>query len=428
MKTLSSNSYKGSKDLYPEDKQVQNYIFETWAKTCQQFGFLEYGAPLLEPIEVYLAKSGEELASQQTYTFTDRGDRQVAIRPEMTPTISRMVAAKRQELSYPARLFSIANFMRYERPQKGREREFWQLNADTFGDDSIYADIEILTLSAQVMFNFGATPDMFDIRINDRRLINQITEDFLGLDSATGKKLIRLLDLKDRMSSEELDQELAKIISDNSAINKLKDLLQNPDLDSLPDEIKNGQNYQNIAKILEELKKQGITNARFDLFLMRGLDYYTGTVFEVFDTDPTNNRSLFGGGRYDGLVSYFGAEPISAVGVAPGASTCLEFIKGHKLMPEYQPLTKVMIIPVDGNNSAATSLAQALRAQDINVEIDYTDRKLAKKIKIANKKSISKLIFIGQEEVDNKEYKLKDLNNGQEQTLNLENLIVEFKK
>lgn len=163
MSLLSNQPYKGTRDWYPEDKRVQNYIFAQWKRTAEKFGYEEYGAPLLEPIEVYAAKSGQELVGEQTYRFVDRGDREVAIRPEMTPTISRMVAARRQELAYPARLFSIANFMRYERPQKGREREFWQLNVDIFGADTIYADAEIISFGATLMKEFGASDEMFKI-------------------------------------------------------------------------------------------------------------------------------------------------------------------------------------------------------------------------------------------------------------------------
>ncbi|HEX6415897.1 MAG TPA: ATP phosphoribosyltransferase regulatory subunit, partial [Candidatus Saccharimonadales bacterium] len=157
MSTLSSQPYKGTRDYYPADKRVQNYIFNNWRRIAQRFGYEEYGAPMLEPIDVYEAKSGQELANEQTYTFTDRGDRTVAIRPEMTPSISRMVAAKRQELAYPARLFSIANFMRYERPQRGREREFWQLNTDIFGVEGALPEAEIITMGAEFLKVFGAT-------------------------------------------------------------------------------------------------------------------------------------------------------------------------------------------------------------------------------------------------------------------------------
>ena len=151
MSTLSSQPYKGTRDYYPAEKRIQNYIFGMWRRVAENYGYEEYGAPMLEPLEVYAAKSGQELVNEQTYAFTDRGERQVAIRPEMTPTISRMVAARRQELAYPARLYSIANFMRYERPQRGREREFWQLNVDLFGADGVMAEAEIIEMGAEFM-------------------------------------------------------------------------------------------------------------------------------------------------------------------------------------------------------------------------------------------------------------------------------------
>ena len=180
MSTLSSQPYKGTRDFYPADKRVQNYIFATWKRIVQRYGYEEYGAPTLEPLEVYAAKSGQELANEQTYAFIDRGARTVAIRPEMTPSISRMVAAKRQEMAYPARLFSIANFMRYERPQRGREREFWQLNADIFGADGVLAEAEIITLGAAILKEFGAEDDMYTIKINNRKVINFMMSHYLN--------------------------------------------------------------------------------------------------------------------------------------------------------------------------------------------------------------------------------------------------------
>lgn len=420
---LSTQGYKGTRDLYPEDKQLQNLIFNNWHQTSRQFGFLEYGAPLLEPLEIYQAKSGDELANQQTYAFTDRGDRQVAIRPEMTPSVCRLVAAKRQELAYPARLYSVANFMRYERPQKGREREFWQLNADIFGDDSLYADAEILMLSWQILMNFGASQEMFEMRINDRRLINALMKDYLGLDADTSYQLIKLLDQKDKLPVAEFQAKLAELVTDQTALEKLQALLDNSELANFPDELKNTADYQNVVQILDILTAQGITNARFDIFLMRGLDYYTGTVFEVFDTHPDNNRSLFGGGRYDGLVGMFGAEPISAVGVAPGGSTCLEFIKLHDLAPSYVPATKYAILPLDNQEAAAFRLAKTLRQAGINVEIDFTDRKLAKKIKAADKKSMLGVIILGEQEVTSGRYGLKNIKTNQSVELELKDLI-----
>jgi histidyl-tRNA synthetase len=202
MSALSSQPYKGTRDYYPAEKRVQNYIFSTWKQVALSFGYEEYGAPLLEPLEVYAAKSGQELAGEQTYAFTDRGERTVAIRPEMTPSISRMVAARRQEMAYPARLFSIANFMRYERPQRGREREFWQLNVDIFGVEGALPEAEIITMGAKFLKAFGATDDMFIIKINNRKVINFMMSDYLGLDGVQSQLMVKLFDRKNKVTNE----------------------------------------------------------------------------------------------------------------------------------------------------------------------------------------------------------------------------------
>lgn len=414
---LSTESYKGTRDLYPIDKQLQNYIFDTWKKTSENFGFNEYGAPLLEKIEIYEAKSGEELVNDQTYTFTDRGDRKVAIRPEMTPTISRMVAAKRQELSYPARLYSIANFMRYERPQKGREREFWQLNADVFGDDTKYADLEIIMLSYQVMKNFGADDSMFEVKINDRRFITALIEKYLKIDQQTGYRLTKLFDQKDKLSKEVYEEMLRELVKDEEKIAKILNLTT-----EISAEIKELPEYKAVTELVADAKKLGVSNCRFDLFLMRGLDYYTGTVIEVFDTDESNRRSLFGGGRYDGLVSAFGVEPISAVGVAPGASTCLEFLKGHNLLPKYINSVNYLIASIGENEVDALKLAKSLRSKNLNVDLDLTDRKLDKKIKSADKKGVKQVIIVGEDEVKNQTFIVKNLETGVEQRLKAEDI------
>ena len=217
MSNLSTQSYKGARDYFPEDKRLQNYIFKVWHTTAQSFGYEEYGAPLLEPLDIYTAKSGQELAGEQTYLFTDRGGRQVAIRPEMTPSISRMVASRRQELPMPARLYSIANFMRYERPQRGREREFWQLNADLFGAEGPWADAEIIEFGYHSIMNFGAREDMFTVRVNNRQLINQLMSGFLGLDVIGAQMMTRLLDRKNKISPEAFREQAIEIFGSEEA-------------------------------------------------------------------------------------------------------------------------------------------------------------------------------------------------------------------
>ena len=424
MSALSSQPYKGTRDYYPEDKRIQNYIFNTWRTVSERFGYEEYGAPTLEPLDVYAAKSGDELANQQTYTFTDRGGRVVAIRPEMTPSVSRMVAARRQELPYPARLYSIANFMRYERPQRGREREFWQLNVDIFGIDEISADAEIVTMSSAIMKAFGANDNDYIIRINNRKLINYMMASYLQLDAEQALLMVKLFDRKDKISETDFDDQAATILASNidEGLAKVKGLMSAQNMSDLPVELKNSESTKEIQELFTQLEAAGITNAVFDITLMRGFDYYTGTVFEVFDTHPDNNRSLFGGGRYDGLVGLFGAEPISAVGMAPGGTMMENFLSVHGLMPELRSKTEVYVIALGDTVRETTRVASELRELGVNTELDVTHRKLDKQIKTSVKKMITYVLFVGEEELKSGIYTLKNTVTGDEQKLTLKDI------
>jgi histidyl-tRNA synthetase len=422
---LSSQPYKGTRDYYPEDKRIQNYVFATWRRVSERFGYEEYGAPTLEPLEIYAAKSGDELANEQTYTFTDRGGRIVAIRPEMTPTISRMVAARRQELAYPARLYSVANFMRYERPQRGREREFWQLNVDIFGVDAVTADAEVIVMADQIMKEFGAKDKDFTIRINNRQLVNSIMVQYLGLDEVQAHLMIRLFDRKDKIAEAEFKDQAGEILGDSikDGLSKLESLMKAKNVDDLPAEIKTSTAAVQVGELFDILEQAGVKTAKFDVTLMRGFDYYTGTVFEVFDTDPDNNRSVLGGGRYDGLVGLFGAEPISAVGMAQGGTTIENFLEAHKLLPNLASTTDIYIVVLGGVAKAANKLAKHLRSEGVNVELDITDRKLDRQIKTAVKKNIPYILFIGEDEVRDEVYTLKDTNSTKEQKLGFSRIV-----
>ncbi len=413
MSSLSTSPYKGTRDYYPAEKRIQNYIFSVWSQTAKKFGYEEYGAPLLEPLEVYTAKSGQELAGEQTYRFVDRGDRQVVIRPEMTPSVSRMVAARRQEMAYPARLFSIANFMRYERPQRGREREFWQMNVDMFGADGPLADAEIISLGFETMKAFGASTDMYTIKINSRKVIDTMMHDFLGLDPIQAPLMVKLFDRKNKISNEEFRDQAIEIFGSDAAkdgLAKIAQLLVANGIDSLPAEIASNEAVFELTTLFKQLKSRGVSNVVFDITLMRGFDYYTGTVFEFFDTHPDNNRAMFGGGRYDGLVGLFGAEPISAVGMAPGLSPTELFLSSHNLLSELPSTTEVyMAVLGEASLKGALALANRLREEGVNTEVDFTDRKLDKQIKTAVKKQIPFLVFIGEQEIEKEVYTFKDV-------------------
>lgn len=426
MSNLSTQSYKGTRDYLPEDKRLQNYLFNTWKQTVESFGYEEYGAPLLEPLDIYTAKSGKELADEQTYSFEDRGGRQVAIRPEMTPSISRMVASRRQEIAMPARLYSIANFMRYERPQRGREREFWQLNADLFGVEGAWADAEIIELSHASIMAFGATQEMFKIRLNNRQLISQLMTQFLSLDFIGATMMTKLLDKKDKLPIEEFKRQAIEIFGDKAEVGlpKLAELISMKSLDSLPENILELSSVHELRQVMYALGQKGITNVEFDITLMRGLDYYTGTVFEFFDNAPENNRALFGGGRYDGLVGLFGVEPVSTVGVGMGATTMQQFLEVHGLMPKLRTKTDVYVIAVDESAvEGADKLAKKLRSEGVKAELDFTGRKIDKQLKTAVKKDVPFAMFVGQNEISSGIYSVKNLDDSTEQQADIDRVI-----
>ena len=427
MTSLSSQPYKGTRDYYPADKRVQNYIFNVWREVAERFGYEEYGAPLLEPIDLYAAKSGQEIVNEQTYQFTDRGGRNVAIRPEMTPSISRMVAGQRQELGYPARLYSIAQFMRYERPQHGREREFWQLNLDMFGVDGAVADAEIIIISDAIMRSFGATNKMYTIRINNRRLINFMMADYLGLDVIQSELMIKLMDRKHKITPEQFDEQARDIFAPEqqaTGMSRIQVLLSASSMAELPPELRDSEPVREVAQLFTQLHEAGVTAAKFDISLMRGFDYYTGMVFEVFDESPENNRSMFGGGRYDGLVGLFGVEPIATVGMAPGATTTENFLQAHGLMPKFESTTDVYMIVLGENTlRGAQKVASALRAEGVKVAVDITNRKLDKQNKAAVKMRVPYMLFIGEQELQDELYRLKDVKSEHEQTLGLERIV-----
>jgi len=428
MSALSPQPYKGTRDYYPEDKRTQNYIFATWRSVVERFGYEEYGAPMLEPLDIYAAKSGQELVNDQTYTFTDRGGRTVVIRPEMTPTISRMVAGRRQELAYPARLYSIANFMRYERPQRGREREFWQLNVDVFGVEEVTADIEIVSIADGILKAFGAKSGDYVIRINNRKLINFMMAQYLGLDAVQAQQMIKLFDRRNKITEQDFAEQAGVIFGEENdeRIAKITQLINANTMADLPEELRQSAAMSELDEVFAGLEKAGVTDAVFDATLMRGFDYYTGTVFEVFDTHPDNNRSLFGGGRYDGLVGMFGAEPISAVGMAPGNTMMENFLSVRGLLPEPKSLTDIYVVVIDGAFDAANLVARKLREVGINTEVDITTRKIDKQLKTAFKKKIPYLLFVGSNDSEAGEYSLKNVATEEEMKLSLADIIAKF--
>lgn len=419
---LSTQPYKGARDFYPEDKRLLNYIFWQWIEVAESFGYEEYNAPLLEPLEIYTAKTGEEIVNEQTYVFEDRGGRKVTIRPEMTPSVSRMVAAKRQELAYPLRWYSIPVVWRYERPQRGRLREHWQLNVDLFGVDGIEAEMEMIQMADALMQAFGAKRSTYKIRLNSRKLVDTMLKEYVGSDKKKTHDTIKLIDRMLKMPKAEFNKKLAEIIPKDMA-KALGTVLEVNDLEGLPKRYSNHPSVAELRRTMAMAEKLGITNVEFDASLMRGFDYYTDIVFEVFDTNPDNNRSMFGGGRYSGLVGLFGAKPLEAVGFGMGDVTLENFLKSHKLVPKLKTETDIYAILIGDVYEKAQDVLSGLRKADIDVAVDMTGRKLDKQIKSADKKGIKYAMFIGDKELKDKKYKLKDLESGKEYTFELQEII-----
>ena len=390
-KSLSTEAYKGVRDFYPEDMAILRYIFDVWSATAESFGYERYDASILEPSELYKSKGAEneEMVNEQTYTFIDRGDREVTLRPEMTPTVARMVAKKRRELSFPVRWYSIPNLFRYERPQRGRLREHFQLNCDMFGAEHYSADVEMIALAHQMLLNFGADESMFEIRINDRAWLDGLF-DAEGFSDEQKKTMLLLLDRKEKIN--DFNEQAKKIAGKKF---------------SLPNKL---EQDSNLSRVIDGLKKLGITNVKLSPSTVRGFSYYTGTIFEIFDTSAENNRSLLGGGRYDDLTSLFGGEKIHGIGFGMGDVTMRDFLDTHDLLTSDITAPSLMIIPTDQEkNIEAQKLAQAFRAHDISTAVDISNKKLGKKISDAGDALVTYVLVLGDDELKNKNYTVKNL-------------------
>ncbi len=418
-KNLGTDPYKGVRDFYPADMAVQNYIFDIWKSTVKKYGYEEYNASVLEPADLYRAKTGEEIVNEQTYTFTDRGDREVTLRPEMTPTLARMVAGKRRELVFPLRLFSIPNLFRYEQPQRGRLREHWQLNVDIFGIDGIQAEIEILQIAYDITKKLGLSDTDFEIRLNNRKLMNYVTKEVFKLDDEQSRKLGKLIDKKNKIEKSVFEKTANEILGENT--DNFITLLNSKNFEEftihLPQTKEEHDGLKEIKKIIEALEKLGITNVRFDQTLMRGFDYYTGTVFEIFDNNPENRRSIFGGGRYDDLLSLFGGEKVSAVGFGAGDVIARDLLETYgKIVEAKNTVADIAICTLGEQNIPySLDLAQTLRNNGKKVMVDFSLKKIGDKISNASKRGIEKIICIGDEEVKTGKYKIKDLATGIEE-------------
>ncbi len=422
---LSNQEPKGTSDWLPNELAIRHYIFNTWRRLCLSYGFEEYLTPLVEAAEIYRAKSGEDVGGKELVTFTDLGGRELCIRPEMTPSVTRLVSKIYASSPKPLKYFSIANFMRNEKPQRGRNREFWQLNCDIFGSASLAADLEILQLSLDVMLSFGAPDNSFTLRLNSRKLLDNLLSVF-SIEVKEKAPIFRILDKFNKISADEFVRRLVLVGADEEAAKRLctfmgggeRDLFNTALLENK--ELKAAK--QEIDFVLNQLQVLGYKQAQFDPTLIRGFDYYDGLVFEVFDNHPDNRRAVFGGGRYNGLAELFGTESFPAVGVAPGDETTRLFLESWNLLPEikderyYFPLLNADLL------ADSQMLAGKLRAEGKQVLFAFEPQRPGKALEFANKQGISKVIIFGGDEKALDQYKIKDMVSGEEKVYPLPRL------
>ncbi len=408
-------SLPGFRDFYPEDFSRRQHIFLGWRKAANAFGFQEYDAPVLEPLELYTTKSGDEIEGQ-LFAFTDKGDRQVSLRPEMTPTVCRMVGAKAGALKRPIKWFSIAEFYRYERAQKGRLRAFNQFNADIFGEAGPEAEIELIALLIQCLAGFGLTKDDFYVRLSDRNLWFYYLE-ALGFDEAQTRGILSAVDRFEKMGDDafkgyvEVHGELAADRKEKVlAFLKIKSL---PELEAALVAIGSEKLATRLAdwrKVLDGIAAMGLADfIAVDLGVVRGLAYYTGFVFEAFDRKG-DLRALAGGGRYNDLVKKLGYADLPAVGFAIGDVTTGLLLEQRKLSPAYAGGPEIyVVIGGEAERRVAFADVQALRASGLRVEYPFKDLAFGKQFKAASESGAKLALIYGGDELAKGVVKIRNL-------------------
>jgi histidyl-tRNA synthetase len=333
----------------------------------------------------------------------------------MTPTVARMVAGKRRELSFPVRWYSIPNLFRYERPQRGRLREHWQLNCDIFGATDYTADVEIIALAAQLILNFGADASLFEIRVNDRTEMRVKYSEYGIEDREKQDEITRLNDRFYKISAEEYKAALSTIVGNDDAVAKIYTLVS-------------GGDSSDANKVVDGLRELGITNVKIDRSIARGFNYYTGTIFEIFDVSGENSRAMLGGGRYDNLTEMFGGEAISGIGFGMGDVTMRDFLETHNLLTSNITAPDLMVIPMEAEqNLTAQKIARQFREEAaLNVATDISTKKLGKKIGDASDKLVNYVLVVGADEITNNSYTLKNLNEEMSITGTIEHILKQF--
>jgi histidyl-tRNA synthetase len=397
---------KGTRDFYPEQMALRTWLYSTMREVAESFGYQEYEAPLLESLELYAAKSGEELVNQQSYVFKDRGGDSIALRPELTPSLARMVAQKQNELTFPVRWWSFGPFWRYERPQKGRTREFFQWNVDLLGPDTPEADAENVAVLASFLKRVGLRPEQVVILVNDRALMNARFVE-IGIPSELHSPVSGWIDRRAKLEPAAWQEYGAELGLTGEWIARVEDLLSQQDL---------WKQSATLPRFFESMGVLGVDEyVRYDPSIMRGLLYYTGTVFEAWEVGGEIRRSILGGGRYDNLLSDVGGEPLPAVGFAMGDVVISLVLEKYGLLPKalkVNPAQVLVTVFDEETQLESMKIAGELRRDGLNVAVYPELAKLGKQFKYADRIGARAALVLGPGELKDGQVTVKDLTSG----------------
>jgi histidyl-tRNA synthetase len=402
---------KGTRDFYPELMAIRTWLYNTIRQVSESFGYQEYEAPFLESIELYGAKSGEELVKKQSYVFPDRSGDLITLRPELTPSLTRMIAQRQRQLTYPLHWWSFGPFWRYETPQRGRTREFFQWNIDLIGVDTPEADAELITILATFFRTLGLKPQDVNIQVNDRRLLDtELAE--MGFSVKSRAEALRWIDRRDKLSHSEWEAYGREIGVTDSQIESVKQMLQNDSLWKKSNE---------LVRAFDALKAMGVIEyILFNPAVVRGLDYYTGIVFEAFDVSGEVPRAIMGGGRYNNLLGAVGGESLPATGFALGDVVISLILESKGLIPKDigdSPASILVTVFDSERLSNSLNFAAELRGAGLKVVCYPEVVKLPKQFKYADRMKISTVAVIGPDEAINNQVTIKVLSTGKQQTV-----------
>ena len=412
-------SVKGTRDFYPVEMARRDWLVEKLKIASESYGYQRYEGPCLETIDLYAAKSGEELVKEQAFVFEDRGGDPITLRPELTPTLARMVASQQNQLVLPLRWWAFGPFWRYERPQKGRTREFYQWNIDLIGSDAVQADAELLAVAANFLKLVGLQSDMVQILVNDRRLMDRkLTE--IGINSETKPELLRMIDRIDKQPADVWERNVADLGLNNDQIQAIKALLGNSQLWEESEELSLLFDYVRALSVKEYI--------RYEPKIIRGLDYYTGLVFEAHEVKG-DFRAILGGGHYANLVADVGGQPLPGVGFAMGDVVVMLVLEAYGLLPENLSHPNTVFVTVFNEEMLLDSirLATELRDNGFHVILAEPD-KLTKQFKLADRLGVKFALVLGPDEVANGTLVVKDLRTFEQRSIQRKDLSSIFKE